>query len=119
MTGIDYFKTATNLETFEAGDVIIEEGVAGDILYAVRSGSVEISQEGHVLDVVGAGEIFGEMSLIDMAPRSAKVTAKEQTVVVPVDRKRFLFLVQETPTFALQVMSTMAKRLRKMHELVS
>jgi CRP-like cAMP-binding protein len=53
------------------------------------------------------------MSLIDDSPRSADAVAKTACVLAPVDERRFLFLVHETPMFALHVMSVMAERLRK------
>jgi CRP-like cAMP-binding protein len=53
------------------------------------------------------------MALIDDEPRSGTARAVSRVVAVPVDRAHFLFLVQEHPTFALQVMGIMAERLRK------
>jgi CRP/FNR family cyclic AMP-dependent transcriptional regulator len=53
------------------------------------------------------------MALIDAAPRRASATARTAARVVPVDQKRFKYLVQEHPTFALQVMAVMAERLRR------
>ena len=53
------------------------------------------------------------MALVDEAPRSATATAATETRVVRVDLEHFIYLVQEHPTFALQVMSVMAERLRK------
>ncbi len=71
-----------------------------------------------MLDTVKDGEFFGEMSLIDDAPRSARAVARTDCKVVPVNRHDFLFLIQETPLFALQVMHLMAERLRQMNDLV-
>jgi CRP/FNR family transcriptional regulator, cyclic AMP receptor protein len=61
---------------------------------------------------VGPDETFGEMALIDSAPRTATAVATEDSVLAVIDRRRFLFLVGETPTFALQVMSSLAEKLR-------
>ena len=52
------------------------------------------------------------MALVDSSPRMASATAVEPTTIAVIDRRQFLFLVHETPTFALQVMSSMAERLR-------
>jgi CRP/FNR family transcriptional regulator, cyclic AMP receptor protein len=57
-------------------------------------------------------DIFGEMALIDAAPRSATAVAKTDVKIVPVGEKQFLFLVGRTPHFALNVMRTLARRLR-------
>jgi CRP-like cAMP-binding protein len=52
------------------------------------------------------------MAIIDSSPRSGTAVAVVDTKLAMIDRSKFLFLVQETPMFALQVMSSMAKRLR-------
>jgi len=57
-------------------------------------------------------ETFGEMAVVDSSPRSATVIAVTDTRLAVIDRRMFLFLVHETPMFALQVMSSMAERLR-------
>jgi CRP/FNR family transcriptional regulator, cyclic AMP receptor protein len=89
---------------FAAGDVIFSEGDKGDTMYVVRSGEVAIEHQGHVMESLGGGGIFGEMALIDGSPRSATVRAKTDCQVVPISEKTFLFLVHETPYFAIAVM---------------
>ncbi|NWF69112.1 MAG: Crp/Fnr family transcriptional regulator [Chloroflexi bacterium] len=118
MTLVDYFKSAKEFVEYSAGQTIFEEGKTGDLMFAVKEGLVEIIHDGHVLETVEAGHFFGEMALVDSMPRSAGAVAKTDCKIVAVDKKRFLFLVQETPTFALQVMHTMAERLRKMNQLL-
>jgi CRP/FNR family transcriptional regulator, cyclic AMP receptor protein len=76
-------------------------------------GQVELTCHRRVIDVVGPGGIIGELALIDPAPRSATATAVGDARVVTVDRQHFSFLVQQHPTFALQVMAVMAERLRR------
>ena len=102
---------------FAAGDVIFSEGDTGDVMYVVRSGEVSIEHKGHVMEIIGGGGIFGEMALIDGSPRSATVRAKTDCKVVPISEKTFLFLVHETPYFAIAVMRTLAGRLRHMNEI--
>jgi len=58
------------------------------------------------------------MALIDHQERSANARAKSDSKVVPVDQKRFLYLIQNTPFFAVEVMQVMAMRLRKMNEAI-
>ncbi|HKA75528.1 MAG TPA: Crp/Fnr family transcriptional regulator, partial [Pseudolabrys sp.] len=65
-----------------------------------------------LLDTLEANDIFGEMALIDGAPRSATATAKTDVVLVPMSKKEFLSLVTKAPTFALDVMGMLARRLR-------
>jgi CRP-like cAMP-binding protein len=103
-------------ETYRAGDTIFEEGQAGDRMYAVRSGTVEIVRGDQILERVETGEIFGEMALIEHGPRSALARAKTDCEVVPIDEKRFQFLVQQTPMFALRLMRVVVDRLRRTTE---
>jgi CRP-like cAMP-binding protein len=64
--------------------------------------------------VAGEGDVFGEMALIDKSKRAATATATAPTSLAMIDQREFLFLVHETPTFAIQVMSSLADRLRKL-----
>jgi CRP-like cAMP-binding protein len=99
--------------SFKEGDLIFATGDKGDKMYVVRSGEVEIERDGKVLETVTAGGIFGEMALIDGAPRAATARAKTACEVAPIAEKNFLFLVHETPYFAIAVMRTLADRLRR------
>jgi CRP/FNR family cyclic AMP-dependent transcriptional regulator len=91
----------------------LRNGRPGDVLYVVLSGTVEIRIGRKVVETVGEGGIVGEMALIDRSPRSADAVAASEAVVVSIDERRFLFLVQQTPFFALNVMRVMAERLRR------
>lgn len=106
------------IETYAPGDVIFSAGDDGRHLYVVRSGEVSIKVGQTVVDIVGRGGIFGEMALIDSGPRSASAIATTACEVLPVDERKFIFLVHETPFFALDVMRSLAERLRKMNELI-
>lgn len=103
---------------FATGDVIFAEGDKGDAMHVIRSGEVAIERGGHVMETLGPGSIFGEMALIDGSPRSVTVRAKTDCVVAPINEKSFLFLVHETPFFAVAVMRTLADRLRRMDKAV-
>jgi CRP/FNR family transcriptional regulator, cyclic AMP receptor protein len=106
------FRGAGSSRTVPAGTVIFEEGDAGQEMFGVISGEVELRlRNGRVL-ILGPDDIFGEMALVDSSPRSATAVAVAETTLAVVDRRRFLFLVGETPSFALQVMSNLAERLR-------
>lgn len=113
MTAINIFRNAPDLRTAPAGEVLFREGEAGDVMYAVVDGTIHLMVGDRVVDVVLPGEIVGEMALIDQSQRSATAVAATEVRVAPVDRTRFVYLVQEHPTFALQVMELMAARLRR------
>lgn len=106
------FRHATNTVTFAAGATIFEAGARGDLMYVILEGSVAIIVDGKVIETAEAGSCVGEMALIDAAPRSATAVAHTDVRLAPVDQRRFTFMVQETPNFALQVMHIMAQRLR-------
>jgi CRP/FNR family transcriptional regulator, cyclic AMP receptor protein len=97
---------------FKAGEVIFKEGDPGAEFFVIQSGKVDIQLGNRLLGTLGDHDIFGEMALIDPAPRSATAVAKTDVKVVPVAEKQFLFLVGRTPHFALNVMRTLARRLR-------
>ena len=100
---------------FKLGDVVFAEGDKGDKMYVIRSGEVEILRDGHVVETLAPGGIFGEMALIDGSPRAATARAKTACELAPITEKSFLFLVHETPFFAIAVMRTLAERLRRHH----
>ena len=101
---------------FEPGEVIFSEGDKGVKMYVVRSGEVEVERDGKIVETLSGGGIFGEMALIDGSVRSATVRAKTDCEVAPINEKTFLFLVHETPFFAIAVMRALAGRLRHMNE---
>jgi CRP/FNR family transcriptional regulator, cyclic AMP receptor protein len=98
--------------SYAAGDVIFSKGDAGEVMFLVKEGEVELVYGSTSSAVVGPGESFGEMALIDASPRSADGRAKTDCVLYPIKRGLFLVLVQETPNFALEVMRSMSQRLR-------
>ena len=110
---INMFRNARDARELRAGEVLFHEGTAGDVMFAVIEGDVQLTCHRRVIDHVGPGGIIGELALIDPAPRSATATAVTDVRVVVVDREHFMFLVQQHPTFALQVMTVMAERIRR------
>ena len=116
MNLINLFNNEQDITTVKEGDTIFSEGDAGDAMYVVVEGLVALSVRGHQLDLLEPGELFGEMALIDAGPRSATATAKSDSRIARVDERRFTFLVQETPFFALHVMRVLARRLRNMDD---
>jgi CRP-like cAMP-binding protein len=106
--------TGNNIEarSFKAGSVIFREGDAANELFVIKSGQVRIQIGNRTVTELGQESIFGEMALIDSEPRSATATAITDVELVPISEKQFLFLVSQTPYFALKVMRVLAQRLR-------
>ena len=115
---IDMFAAEQNPRVCEAGEAIFRTYDMGSEMYVVLEGQVELTIDSKVLELLGPGEPFGEMALIDQAPRIATATAKTPCKLAVIPEKRFLFMVQTTPHFALLIMKVMADRLRKMNAQV-
>jgi CRP-like cAMP-binding protein len=111
---IGIFRHATDLRTFKAGDTIFREGDTADVMYVVQAGELDVVYSGKVVEKLTDGDLFGEMSLISEEPRSATVVARTDCRLVPIDLKGFMFLVEETPYFAVQVMRIMSSRIRNL-----
>ena len=110
VTGL--FRNTDEVKQVPAEAVIFSEGDPGTEMYGVISGEVELRVGDAVVATIGPDDVFGEMALVDHEPRMATAVATQPTELAVLDRRHFLFLVGETPTFALQVMSAMADRLR-------
>ncbi len=119
MTGAELFFSLfedREATSFTPGQCVFKAGDRGDTMYLVIEGQVEILVGSTTVEIAGPGSIFGEMALIDNAPRSATVAAKTDCRLVTVDQGEFLYMVSQGPFFALQVMKVLADRLRKMDE---
>jgi CRP/FNR family transcriptional regulator, cyclic AMP receptor protein len=113
---LDMFAAEENPRVCEAGETIFREWEMGAEMYVVLEGTVELTMNSRVLETLGPGEPFGEMALIDQSPRTATAVAKTPCKLAVIPEKRFLFMVQATPDFALLIMKVMADRLRRMNE---
>ena len=113
---LSLFLAEADARVCDPGDVIFRAFDMGGEMYVILDGEVELSIGSNVVETLGPGEPFGEMALIDQTPRVATATAKTATRLAVISEQRFLFLVQTTPKFSLQIMKVMADRLRKMNE---
>jgi CRP/FNR family transcriptional regulator, cyclic AMP receptor protein len=98
------------------GKTIFQEGDHGDEFFVVVRGRVEIRSGDRHFETLDADGIFGEMALIDDNPRSATAVALTDVTLAPIKENQFLFLVQNTPFFALSVMRVLARRLRRQNK---
>ncbi len=106
------FSGAAETKDFQPGEVVFTQGESGEEMFGIVEGSVELSVDGITVAVLGPDEVFGEMAIIDSAARMATATATSPTRLKSINRPDFMFMVAETPMFAIQVMSTLADRLR-------
>ena len=104
--------------SFPAGAVIFSEGDAGNCMYVVQSGVIEMEINGKVVDVCGANEAMGFLSVIDTAPRTSTARVKEAAEVSVIDQRKFRFMLDEVPNFALYIIDAMAHRIRGMRNAI-
>lgn len=106
------FESDTTPLNFAAGDIIFSSGDEGNDMFVVNKGEVELRVGGRAVEVVKEDGFFGEMALIEEGVRTATAVAKTDCILVPINEKRFEFMVHEVPMFALHVMKGLSQRLR-------
>jgi CRP-like cAMP-binding protein len=109
------FMHETDTVRFSPGSSILKRGEPSNVMYVLLDGEAEIRLGGSVVELARAGALLGELALIDHSPGSADVVARTDCRLVAIDERRFRFLVQQTPHFALDVMKVIADRLRAMN----
>jgi uncharacterized membrane protein len=113
------------LETkkFDKGDTIFNFGDAGDSLYIIRNGSVQVFIENYQGDKIILrenlpGDVFGDISLLDGGPRTATAVSTDETECLVLDRDQLMALVRKHPHSALDLLTVMGRRLRATNELL-
>ncbi len=103
---------------YQAGEIIVHQGDAGDCMYVIQDGDVEVLKEEDgtetLVDTMHTGDIFGEMALIEHTVRSSTVRATSTVRVLTIDKKTFFRRVQEDPSLALSVLKVMSQRIRNL-----
>lgn len=107
----------TTTRNFQPGQVIVSEGQMGLGLYIIESGRVRVTQKTESgereVRVMGPGESFGELALLDNAPRAATCTAIEPTSCVLLDKAQFLAELRTYPEIALSLIPVLTQWLRE------
>ena len=119
MSKFEMFRNQTDLETFGAGSTIFQKGDPRTVMFVVKEGEVDILLGNRVVETVGPDGIFGEMAMVDGQARTASAVARTDCKLVPIDQKRFQFLVRQTPFFAIEVMRVLVERLRRTDLIVA
>jgi CRP/FNR family transcriptional regulator, cyclic AMP receptor protein len=109
-------------QVYDAGAVVFHEGDMGDRLFVILTGTmrVYVEREGKAITyaLMRAGECFGEMALIEDAPRSATIRAEAPAHCLTLSKQGFLNLIQHHPQIALTIMKSLCQRLRHTNELL-
>ena len=115
--------TLANVERFEAQGVIFNKGDPGDRLYAILSGQVGIntvSRDGKeiFLNILDAGEVFGEIAMLDGKERTAGAVAMKQTELMKIGRSDFLPFLERHPQLCIRLMAVLCERLRWTSDII-
>jgi CRP/FNR family cyclic AMP-dependent transcriptional regulator len=119
MTDLDmrmFARSAGVNVSYPAGGIVFNRGDAGSCMYIVQSGVVEMTIGDKVVEVCGPNEAIGFMSMIDHAPRSSTARVREAVERSIIDQRKFRFMVDEVPNFAVYIMGAMARRIRGMSQ---
>jgi CRP-like cAMP-binding protein len=106
---------------FPKNTEIVQEGLPGDYMYVIRDGRVKVtrlSEDGRekILEFFGEGAFFGEMSLLDRAPRSASVKTLTEVRLLALSRADLLNVLRTNPNVAIAVIQELSRRLREANE---
>ena len=120
-TAAEALRKLASERMYEAGAEIFKEGDSGDGLYIIKDGTVRISAllssgERKNLSVLGPGEVFGEMAVLDDAPRSATATAEKTTIVYFISRAELMELLREIPQLSASLIREISRRLREFNK---
>ncbi len=112
------------LRRFGIGQVIFHHGDPGGLLYIISQGKVKITHstvDGHeaLLAILGNGDFFGELALLDDSPRSATAEALEPTETLTLHRTDFRRFINSNPDFAMHVLQSMARHIRRLNSQLS
>ena len=101
--------------TYQKGDIIFCEHEPGDTFYLIQSGRVQIvkimDDIEKIIDILNPGEIFGEMAILEEAPRSASAIAQDQVKALEFNRENFDVLMMGNPQIALKLLKLFTKRI--------
>lgn len=105
--------------TYAPGQIIVTQGTPGQAFYMVLAGRVEILRDNNSLGTFGVGDFFGEMSLLDQAPRSATIRAVDETTCLMLSSWDFKALLEKHPSIAVKLLEVLSRRLRVADERMS
>jgi len=96
-----------------AGKVLVREGAAGAEFFVIINGTATVSRHGRTVATLDPGSFFGDLALLDRAPRNATVTAKTDMDLAVLGQREFAAMIDEVPGFAHKLLTGLAHRLRE------
>ncbi len=113
---VDHLSSAIDEVSIDAGTTVINQGRRHSEGYAVSEGTAEVLVDGEVVAEIGAGEMFGELALLDGAPASATVRAKTAMSLMVIPNNHFDQIMDDNPAMVKEIAKELAGRLRAMDE---
>jgi CRP/FNR family cyclic AMP-dependent transcriptional regulator len=104
--------------TMTEGSLIIDQGQTGREALIILSGDVTIKRSGRKIAVLGAGDVVGELSLLDHGPRTASAICATDCTLLVIDQRRFISVLDDVPSIAHKLMGVLASRIRQMDRSV-
>ena len=104
--------------TMTEGSLIIDQGQTGREAFIILSGDVTIKRSGRKIAVLGAGDVVGELSLLDHGPRTASAICATDCTLLVIDQRRFVSVLNDVPSIAYKLMGVLASRIRQMDRTV-
>ena len=104
--------------TMTAGTMIVDQGQTGREAFVIVSGDITIKRSGRKIAMLGAGDVVGELSLLDHGPRTASAICATDCTLLVIDQRRFLGVLDDVPTIAHKLMGVLASRIREMDRTV-
>jgi len=123
-TALDTFRDSFERQFLRAGESVFHEGDSGEHAYIINTGEIRISRhspEGDELTLahLGRGELFGELALMDPAPRSATATAETHCELITLDRESFMAQLEADPARVRELFALMCRRIRSLDDLAT
>jgi CRP-like cAMP-binding protein len=96
----------------DAGKVLVSEGAAGAEFFVILEGQAKVTRHGQEVATLGPSDFFGDLALLDRAPRNATIAAITPMELVVLGQREFSALIDEVPGFAHKLLAGLARRLR-------
>ncbi len=111
--GVEEVLAIASQKKFTAGSTIVAQGSTGVGFYLVLTGSAQVSRDGEGIAKLGVGAFFGEMCILDGAPRSADVIAIEDTTCLMLRQWDIRSVISRNPDVGMAMLEELSRRLRK------